>query len=131
MKTLFAKILVWFLATTAAALLGLVALGWYLGSGLIAQQQLLRALRFHSREAVHNYEEGGGEQLAQFLERLQAAYDFRGVLAEERGRVLSGPPEEARMKGVTRNPRGSVSEPTMFRNCRRSVNAGPHSGCRS
>src|SRR5262249_59844815 len=70
MKTLFAKLLLWFLVTTAAAVFGIAAISVHLRSGPIAQQSLLRALRFHSRDAVHAYEEGGREQLAQFLERL-------------------------------------------------------------
>ena len=45
--------------------------------------------------------------------------------------MLNGPPDEARINGVNRNPCGRLIDPRIFKKCRRSVKAGPHSGCKS
>ncbi len=95
MKSLFSKILLWFLATAAVAVFGVVVVSTLLSVAPgRSQAPVLRAVRFHAGEAVHAYEEGGSPALAALFDRIEAAYELRGLLADQKGRSLSGPPED-------------------------------------
>ncbi|HYM11070.1 MAG TPA: HAMP domain-containing protein, partial [Bryobacterales bacterium] len=95
MKSLFARILVWFLATAAVAVVGFVIVSAIVASaGGRAHAPVLRPLRFLGGEAVHAYEEGGSVALADALARIDTAYDFEGRLTDSDGRSLSGTGED-------------------------------------
>lgn len=95
MKTLFSKILLWFLATAAVASLGSVIVIAVVDSTTSrGYEPHLRLLRFHGGEAVRAYEQGGSPALADFLDRIEAVYQFRALLADADGRPLSGPPQD-------------------------------------
>ena len=90
MKSLFAKILVWFWATLAVTIIG---------SGLITaismdterQPPFSRFAQFQLEEARHAYEEAGRPALTKFLQRFQNVFDGRGILTDAQGRdVLTG-----------------------------------------
>jgi signal transduction histidine kinase len=97
MRTLFARILLWFLATATIAVLGFVAVSARLGSySPRAREPLLRAARFLAGEAVNNYEEGGRAAVTDLLARIESTYNFRGALTDSEGRSLSEPPQDFR-----------------------------------
>src|SRR5437660_103054 len=88
MKSLFAKILVWFWGTLAVTIIG---------SGLITalsmetsdrQPPFSRVTQFQLDEARHAYEEGGRPALEKFLERFQNVFDGRGMLTTADGTDL-------------------------------------------
>ena len=88
MKSLFAKILVWFWATLAVTIVG---------SGLITaismdasdrQPPFSRFAQFQLEEARHAYEEGGRAALAKFVQRFQNVFDGRGILTDAKGTDL-------------------------------------------
>ena len=91
MKSLFAKILVWFWAAIAVTIVG---------SGLITaismdssdrQPPFSRFAQFQLDEARHAYEEGGREALVRFLQRFQNVFDGRGIFTDAKGiDVLTG-----------------------------------------
>jgi len=88
MKSLFAKILIWFWATLAVTIIG---------SGIITaisidtsdrQPPFSRFTQFQLEEARHAYLEGGRPALARFLERFQNVFDGRGILTSDDGTDL-------------------------------------------
>src|SRR5204863_4972210 len=88
MKSLFAKILVWFWGTLAVTIIG---------SGLITalsldssdrQPPYSRFTQFQLEEARHAYEEGGRPALQKFLDRFQNVFDGRGMLTSADGTDL-------------------------------------------
>lgn len=112
MKSLFSKILLWLLATAFVAVIGFVVISAVLASvSPRAREPVLRAVRFLAGEVTHAYEEGGERALADILNRIDAAYDFRGVLTDDSGRALSGPREDftalvaqAKRRAIFRDP---------------------------
>jgi two-component system sensor histidine kinase CpxA len=93
MRTLFAKILLWFWCTLAI---------FVIGSAFISALSINRSasergspgarlVTFQLEEARAAYETGGRPALALFLENLQHIYNARGILTDEQGRdVLTG-----------------------------------------
>jgi len=88
MKSLFAKILLWFWATLAVTIIG---------SGIITalsidtserQPPFSRFTQFQLEEARHAYEEGGRPALEKFLQRFQNVFDGRGMLTSADGTNL-------------------------------------------
>ncbi len=89
MRSLFARILLWFLATTAFTITGLVVTRWLsLDSATPQQSPLTRTVPFFLVEARHAYETGGREGLQRFLARVRRVYDVDGVLTDGAGRNL-------------------------------------------
>src|SRR5215467_10902310 len=88
MKSLFAKILIWFWATLTVTIVG---------SGIITaismdssdrQPPFSRFTQFQLEEARHAYEEDGRPGLARFLQRFQNVFDGRGILTSAEGMDL-------------------------------------------
>jgi signal transduction histidine kinase len=88
MKSLFAKILLWFWGTLAVTIVG---------SGLITaismdssdrQPPFSRFAQFQLDEARHAYEEGGRAALGKFMQRFQNVFDGRGILTDAHGTDL-------------------------------------------
>src|SRR4051812_30254691 len=89
MKSLFAKILLWFWCALAVTIVGSAFV-----SALNVNQNddegspVSRLVTFQLEEARTAYEVGGRPGLEEFLTRLQRVYDATGVLTDERGRDL-------------------------------------------
>ena len=92
MKSLFGKILLWFLAVMAVTAVGFVFITSATMSATRGREHLWgRMLSFQGEEARHAYETGGREALAAFLERFHTVFRTQGVLADAQGRdLLSG-----------------------------------------
>jgi two-component system sensor histidine kinase CpxA len=89
MRSLFAKILLWFLAAMIITVLGFVvttemSLRATRGRGHLLSQ----LLAFPMEEARHAYETGGREALGRFLGRFRAVFDAEGVLTDAEGHDL-------------------------------------------
>jgi two-component system sensor histidine kinase CpxA len=85
MKTLFARILVWFLATFLITATGFMLIDAI--SDPSTNQR--RGTRFFLDEARYSYATGGREGLAAYLERLKTGMGGRGVLTDSTGRDLA------------------------------------------
>ena len=90
MKSLFAKILLWFWFTLAVTVVGSAFI-----SALNVNQNasderapVARLVRFQLEEARSAYETGGRPGLQAFLDTLNRVYDARGILTDETGRDL-------------------------------------------
>jgi signal transduction histidine kinase len=87
-RSLFAKILLWFLATVLFAFMGfsLIAVRHY--NDPMRQPPMARAVRFQAREAVEAYETGGAAALRWDLARVQEIFQSEAMLADAKGRDL-------------------------------------------
>jgi two-component system sensor histidine kinase CpxA len=92
MKSLFLKILLWFLAVMAVTVGGFVLTTASVMSATRGREHLFgRMLAFQTEEARHAYETGGREGLTAFLGRFQNVFQARGILTDSSGRdVLTG-----------------------------------------
>ena len=89
MRSLFARILLWFLATTAVTVTGLIVTRWLSLNAAPGQQSpFTRMVPFLLVEARHAYETGGRPALAEFMARMQKVYDVQGILTDASGRDL-------------------------------------------
>ncbi|HEX3744648.1 MAG TPA: ATP-binding protein, partial [Bryobacteraceae bacterium] len=93
MKSLFAKILVWFGCTMLITLVGsafISALSMNLND-TDEHAPWSRLMRFQLEEARTAYETGGRPELEAYLETLHHSYDAQGILTDDKGRdVLTG-----------------------------------------
>jgi signal transduction histidine kinase len=90
MRTLFAKILVWFWCTLAIFVIGSAFISALTMNQSVSDRQSpgARLLTLQLEEARLAYETGGRPALQQFMENLQRIYDAQGVLTDEQGRDL-------------------------------------------
>ncbi len=89
MRSLFARILLWFLVTTAITVAGFIAITALSIAELPNRQRpFSRLVPFELGEARHAYETGGKPALRDFLERLQTAFQAEGTLTDAQGRDL-------------------------------------------
>ncbi len=111
MRSLFAKILVWFLAANAITVAGLLITTAFTFSATGGRQLPLQMLvAFQLREARRAYQAGGPEALRATLERFRAGGQSQGVLTDAAGRDLaSGADRSDLLRAVTRRA------PAMFR----------------
>jgi two-component system sensor histidine kinase CpxA len=90
MRTLFAKILLWFWCTVAITVIGsafLSALSMSRNAS-DAGSPVARLVRFQLEEARVAYETGGRPALQAFLENVQKIYHAQGILTDDHGRDL-------------------------------------------
>jgi signal transduction histidine kinase len=90
MRTLFAKILLWFWSTVAITVIGsafISALSMSRNAS-DAGSPVARLVRFQLEEARVTYDTGGRPALQAFLENVQKIYHAQGILTDERGRDL-------------------------------------------
>lgn len=90
MRTLFAKILLWFWSTVAITVIGsafLSALSMSRNAS-DAGSPVARLVRFQLEEARVAYETGGRPALQAFLENVQKIYHAQGILTDDHGRDL-------------------------------------------
>jgi signal transduction histidine kinase len=106
MKSLFAKILLWFWFTLAVTVVGSAFI-----SALNVNQNasderapVARLVRFQLEEARSAYETGGRPGLQAFLDTLNRVYDARGILTDETGRDLLTNEDRSDLVGRARRP---------------------------
>jgi two-component system sensor histidine kinase CpxA len=96
-RSLFAKILLWFLATAVIDFVGAVFI-----SALDAnpwQSPFVRLMGIQERAARTAWETGGAPALAEFEKRFRSASEMSAVLTDERGRdLLTGKDYSANLK---------------------------------
>lgn len=111
MRTLFAKILLWFLGTmviTIAAMLVTSALIF----STERQPPFGMLMRVQMREAIHAYERGGKDDLAATLQRLRTVTQGDLVLADANGRDLAtGQDRSALMHEARQRPNFGMELP--------------------
>lgn len=89
MRSLFARILLWFLAATAFTITGLVVTRWLsLDPAPGRQSPFTRLMPFLLREARISYETGGPEALGKFMARVHATYEADAAFTDAAGRDL-------------------------------------------
>jgi two-component system sensor histidine kinase CpxA len=90
MKSLFAKILLWFWVTLAITVVGSAFISALNVNENASDERapVARLVRFQLEEARSAYEIGGRPGLQAFLDTLNRVYDARGILTDETGRDL-------------------------------------------
>ena len=91
MKSLFAKILIWFWCTMAITLVGSAFISALSMSPNNSDESApwSRLMRFQLEEARTAYETGGRPELQAFLDTLHRNYDAQAILADERAATSS------------------------------------------
>lgn len=87
MRSLFAKILLWFLATVLAAFVGFNLIESRFDDAM-RHAPMVRAFRFQAREAREAYESGGAKALRWDLDRIQGIFQAQAFLTDANGRDL-------------------------------------------
>lgn len=87
MRSLFAKILLWFLATIVAAFVSFNLIEWRFDDAM-RHAPMVRAFRFQAREAREAYESGGPKALRWDLDRIQGIFQADAYLTDPNGRDL-------------------------------------------
>jgi signal transduction histidine kinase len=89
LRSLFARILLWFLTTTAVTVTGLIVTRWLSLNAATGQHSpFTRMVPFLLVEARHAYETGGRPALARFMARMEKVYDVQGIFTDASGRDL-------------------------------------------
>jgi len=90
MRTLFAKILLWFWCTLAITVVGSAFISALIVNRNASDQQSpgARLVTFQLEEARLAYETGGRPGLQAFLDNVQKIYGAQGILTDETGRDL-------------------------------------------
>ena len=116
MRSLFLKILLWFLAVMAVAVLGFVFITSAAMSSTRGREHLWgRVLSFQTEEAGHAFETGGRPALADFLERFHTGFRARGVLTDAGGRdLLSGEDRRELVRRAGERGRAFDFRPTVI-----------------
>lgn len=87
MRSLFAKILLWFLATMVIAFVGFTIISMSYDDPM-GRPPLLRALSFQAHEVSKAYETGGREALKKDLERVEEIFQADATLTDAKGSDL-------------------------------------------
>ena len=92
MRSLFGKILLWFLAVMTFTVVGFVLTTAVTLSATRGRERVFaRMVAFQAEEAQHAYDTGGAPGLAAFLDRFRSTFQAPGVLTDRRWRdVLTG-----------------------------------------
>jgi len=106
LRSLFARILLWFLATTTITVLGLIVTRSLSLSGSPGRQPpFARTVPFLLVEARHAYETGGRSALQAFMDRLRSVYEVDAIFADASGRdLLTGEDESDLIRAAKRRP---------------------------
>src|SRR6202049_5157802 len=119
MKSLFLKIFLSFWVAQALFLVLAILVTLALRPQRNSTWEALRTTVLN--EAVSQYEQGGEQQVRQYLETVQAAQHVRAYIFDERGNEIShrSPPDWARRvaNGGSRNPHDGfiIPAPTVLR----------------
>ncbi|HEX5226266.1 MAG TPA: hypothetical protein VFW44_01090, partial [Bryobacteraceae bacterium] len=93
MRSLFAKTLLWFLATTTVAIAGIIITTAITFSSTEVRGPLGLMLSVQTEQAKHAYETGGPEALGAVLAKFQQITQFRVVFTDDKGTdLLTGQP---------------------------------------
>ena len=88
MRSLFAKILLWFLATVMVAFVGFSIIAVVSNNDPMRMPPMARAFVFQAREASEAYEEGGVAALRWDLAHVKEIFQADAMLTDARGRDL-------------------------------------------
>ena len=89
MRSIYAKILLWTLATFATSLVAFVAISYHLATRSPGPGEFFtRTIAMIEDEAVRSFEDGGASRLATYLNRLNVYYPARHHLTDAAGRDL-------------------------------------------
>src|SRR5271154_3639312 len=108
-RSIFAKIVFWFVATVALSLVGYVTTSEFLSARFSGRESFIP--RFHALfldDARRAFEEGGSARLDEYLKRLSEYSDAEYFMTDNRGKdLVSGEDRSSLLtKGaVTRRPR--------------------------
>lgn len=106
MRSLFAKTLLWFLATTTVAITGIIITTAVTFSSTEVRGPLGMLLSVQTEEAKHAYETGGRDALAQALGKFQQITQFRVIFTDAKGTdLLTGKPHPELMNLAKRRTR--------------------------
>jgi signal transduction histidine kinase len=95
-RSLFTKILLWFVATTLVSLAALVATSTFLVARFGPHDFFAQTIALQIDDARLAYEEGGPTRLSSYLHRLDTFYPVEHFLTDSRGRDL--------VSGIDRSP---------------------------
>lgn len=113
MRSLFAKTLLWFLATTSVAIAGIIITTAITFSSTEARGPLGLLLSVQTEQAKRAYETGGRDALAAVLAKFQQITQFRVVFTDNKGTdLLTGQPHPELMN--LPKPRGRWRAPFPF-----------------
>lgn len=107
MRTLFGKILLWFLATTIITILGVVTTS-ALSYNAEQQPPFGMLMRTEFVEARHAFETGGPLELAETLARMQSVVSGQLILADPFGRDLVTGEDRSELIALASNRRGRL-----------------------
>jgi hypothetical protein len=88
MRSLFAKTLLWFLATTAVAIAGIIITTAATFNSAAGRGPLGMLLNVQTEEAARAYETGGREALAAALGKFQQITQFEVLFTDSKGTDL-------------------------------------------
>jgi signal transduction histidine kinase len=107
MRSLFAKILLWFWCSVAITVVGSAFISALTMSRNYSSREapMARLVTFQLEEARVAYESGGRPALQAFLDNVRKIYGARGILADENGRdLLTGEDLAALVARASRRP---------------------------
>jgi two-component system sensor histidine kinase CpxA len=106
MKSLFAKILLWFWVTLAITVVGSAFISALNVNENASDERapVARLVTFQLEEARSAYEIGGRPGLQAFLDTLNRVYDARGILTDETGRDLLTNQDRSELMRRARRP---------------------------
>jgi signal transduction histidine kinase len=116
-RSLFAKILLWFLATVVVAFLGL-EITEAMSDSPMRHPPMARAFRFQAQEASEAYETGGRKGLRWDLERVKEIFQADAMLTDTKGHdLLTGEDREdliraRRWRAFFRQDRSTIARKT-------------------
>jgi two-component system sensor histidine kinase CpxA len=113
MRSLFAKTLLWFLATTAVAIAGIIITTAVTFSSAEARGPLGLLLNVQTEQAKRAYETGGRDALAAALAKFQQITQFRVVFTDNKGTDLLTGKAHPELMNLPR-PRGRWRMPFPF-----------------
>jgi signal transduction histidine kinase len=91
MRSLFSKILLWFVATVAITSVGFVVITASTINATDRRPLIARVVAYQLEEARHAYETSGRQGLARFMERFRAMFETDAALTDASGKdLLSG-----------------------------------------
>ena len=88
MRSLFARILIWFSATLAITIIGAILITELEINTSEHQPFYSRVTKFELKDARYAWESGGKAGLAEFMQRFRASFEGPGMLTDAQGKDL-------------------------------------------
>jgi len=89
-RGIFAKILLWFWASTALVSISVFAIGILSGAEPIGRRWLSHTTDFYARSATDFYIHGGAAELNQYLDEIETSSGIHAALLDASGHPISG-----------------------------------------